>query len=102
MAMRCDHAAVTVELDFLQTGPQTWDIEVDTDAGTLRLREGGSRLEVPGELPIARRNEEYLRLYRRFAELIRAGASDVDLRPHQLVADAFLVAERRTVEAFDF
>jgi D-galactose 1-dehydrogenase/L-arabinose 1- dehydrogenase len=102
IAMRLGDAPVAVEFDFLQTGPQSWDIEVDTDAGTLRLRDGGSRLELPGEAALAGPNAEYARLYRRFAQLVRAGERDVDVRPLQLVADAFLVGERRVVEAFDF
>ena len=40
---------------------------------------------------------EYPRLYQRFAELCDAGSSEVDWRPFQLVADAFLVGERRIV-----
>ena len=42
---------------------------------------------------------EYPRLYARFAELCAAGRSEVDWRPFQLVADAFLVGERRIVAA---
>jgi D-galactose 1-dehydrogenase/L-arabinose 1- dehydrogenase len=42
---------------------------------------------------------EYPRLYARFAALCGAGSSEVDWRPFQLVADAFLVGERRTVAA---
>ena len=102
MTMRSGDAAVTADLDFLQTGPQSWDIEVETDAGTLRLSMGGSVLELPGGEPVTREDREYPRLYTRFAELIAAGKSDVDIRPLQLVADAFLVAERRTVAPFQF
>lgn len=102
IAMRCGGAGVDAQFDFLQAGPQSWDIEVDTDAGTLRLREGGSRLELPDAAPLSGPNREYARLYRRFAELIAAGESDVDLRPLQIVADAFLVGERRTVDRFEF
>ena len=102
MAMRSGDAEVTADLDFLQTGPQSWDIEVETDAGTLRLSMGGSVLELPGGEPVTREDREYPRLYTRFAELIAAGKSDVDIRPLQLVADAFLVAERRTVAPFQF
>ncbi|SBV31553.1 L-arabinose 1-dehydrogenase [uncultured Sphingopyxis sp.] len=102
MMMRSGDAAVTADLDFLQTGPQSWDIEVETDAGTLRLSMGGSVLELPGGEPITREDREYPRLYTRFAELVAAGKSEVDIRPLQLVADAFLVAERRTVAPFQF
>ncbi len=102
MAMRSGEAAVDADLDFLQTGPQSWDIEVDTDAGTLRLSMGGSVLQLPGADPVAGQDSEYPRLYARFAELVTTGQSDVDIRPLQLVADAFLVAERRTVAPFRF
>lgn len=102
MAMRSGSAAVDAELDFLQTGPQSWDIEVDTDAGLLRLSMGGSVLELPGADPVTGEDREYPRLYDRLAELVAAGQSDVDIRPLQLVADAFLVAERRTVAPFQF
>lgn len=100
--MRSGGAAVTADFDFLQTGPQTWDIEVDTDAGTLRLGMGGSILQLPGEDEQKAPDREYARLYARFAELVAAGESDVDVRPLQLVADAFLVGERAIGESFTF
>ena len=40
---------------------------------------------------------EYPRLYARFGELVAAGKSEVDWRPFQLVADSFLIGERRIV-----
>lgn len=102
LEMRSGAAKVTAELDFLQTGPQSWDIHVDTDAGTLRLAMGGSILHLPGEAPQEAPDREYPRLYARFAELVASGASDVDIRPLALVADAFMLAERRTTEPFAF
>ncbi len=102
IAMRSGAAPVDVDFDFLQAGHQTWDIEVDTDAGMLRLREGGSRLEVPGEAPMQGPNAEYARLYARFADLIRRSESDVDLSPLRLVADALSVGRRKFTEPFDF
>jgi D-galactose 1-dehydrogenase/L-arabinose 1- dehydrogenase len=102
LAMVSGGAPVTATFDFLQTGPQTWDIAVDTDAGTLTLSMGGSILTLPGSEPQQAADREYPRLYARFAELIAAGESDVDTRPLQLVADAFLVAERRTGPSFEF
>lgn len=102
MGMRTGDAPVDAEFDFLQTGNQNWDIEVDTDAGMLRLRDGGGRLELPGADPVSGPNREYPRLYRHFAGLIERGESDVDLRPLQLVADAFLSGRRVTVEPFAF
>lgn len=99
---RTGSAEVDAKFDFLQTGEQTWQIEVETDAGLLRLTEGGGRLERPGQPSLSGPDREYPRLYRAFAELIRSGQSDVDLQPIQLVADAFLVAERRIVDPFQF
>jgi len=95
-------APVHVAFDFLQTGPQTWDIEIDTDAGTLRLGMGGSILQLPGEDEQKAPDREYPRLYARFAELVAAGESDVDVRPLQIVADAFMMAERRVTAPFAF
>ncbi len=99
---RTGDAAGDVRLDFLQTGRQTWDIEVDTDAGMLRLGMGGSILELPGQPPVSGADEEYARLYKRFAELVRTRQSDVDLRPLLFVADSFMIATRHLVAPFDF
>jgi D-galactose 1-dehydrogenase len=91
---------VTAELDFLQTGPQSWDIEVDTDEGALRLSHGGSRLWIDGVLTHEEPEAEYPGLYARFAELVASGASDVDVSPLRHVADAFLLGRRQTAPAF--
>ncbi len=93
---------VTAEFDFLRTGPQSWDITVDTDNGVLRLTEGGRRLTIDVTPTVDSRNEEYPRLYQRFADLIAAGDSDVDLRPLQLVADAFLLGRTIRTAPVDF
>lgn len=39
-------------------------------------------------------------LYKRFAELVKSGTSDVDLAPLRHVADAFMLGRRKFVEAF--
>jgi len=97
-------APVSAVFDFRQTGPQFWDITIEADAGTLILQEGGSRLTIGGQpqaLATAEDDGEYPRLYRRFAELIRDGQSDVDLEPFRHVADAFMLGDRRIVEPFE-
>jgi predicted dehydrogenase len=89
-----------MELDFLHPGPPRWDIEVVTDSGRLSLSKGGSEMQVDGEpIPLAP-GGEYPRLYAHFADLVRRKASDVDVAPLQLVADAFLCGERVEVAAF--
>lgn len=88
------------ELDWRQTGPQTWDILVETDAGTLTLSKGGAEMALDGRGLVAAADREYAGIYRRFAELVASGQSDVDLAPLEHVADAFLLGRRRTVEPF--
>ena len=101
LRMEADGAGtITADFDFRQTGSQTWEILVDTDAGRLSLAEGGSALTLPGKEPQHHPDREYERLYARFAELVRHGASDVDLAPFTLVADAFLLGEQRSIEPF--
>ncbi|UWU95399.1 Gfo/Idh/MocA family protein [Bradyrhizobium sp. CB1015] len=91
---------VTAEFDFRQTGPQSWDILVDTDQGRLTLSSGGARMAVDGKLLAEGPDQEYRGLYRRFVELAATGASDVDLTPLRLVADAFLLGKHTIVEPF--
>jgi D-galactose 1-dehydrogenase len=93
-------APVEVGLDWLQTGPQVWDIRVETDGGTLLLSQGGGRMEVDGRLIGEAPEAEYEGLYARFARLIGEERSDVDVSPLRLVADAFLGSRREIVEPF--
>ncbi|MBX9662110.1 Gfo/Idh/MocA family oxidoreductase [Novosphingobium sp.] len=97
-----DTAPVMADFDFRQTGPQSWDITIETDQGTLMLTEGGARLWIDGVEQAAQGIGEYPALYRRFAELVAAGQSDCDLRPLTLVADAFLLGERTETDPFAF
>jgi D-galactose 1-dehydrogenase len=88
--------------DWRQTGPQTWDIEVETEAGlTLKLTHGGSCLEIGGKLMVQEEPAEYQGIYRRFDALLTIGHSEVDDAPFRLVADAFMVGKRVQVEAFE-
>ncbi len=94
-------ADIAVDLDFLQTGPQTWEIALETGGGErLRLLEGGARLAIDDEPPRGAPEAEYASLYARFAALIARRASDADPAPLRLVADAFMLAETRRVGAF--
>ena len=87
--------------DWRQTGPQTWDIEIETAAGNqLKLSHGGARLELNGTLDVERPAHEYEDIYDRFAELLRERRSLVDAAPLRLVADAFLVGRRLVTDPF--
>jgi D-galactose 1-dehydrogenase len=94
-----DGTPVHMDLDWRQTGPQSWDITVETDGGTLKLEKGGAVLTTPEGTQTAE-DREYPGLYARFAELVRAGTRDVDTAPLRLVADAFLRGHRLAVEEF--
>lgn len=91
----------SADFDWRQTGPQTWDIEVETDSGVLQLARGGAEMRIDGKATVLDEDREYAGIYRRFAELIRERAVDVDLSPLIHVADAFMLGRRRTVEPFE-
>jgi D-galactose 1-dehydrogenase len=91
---------IRAEFDWRQTGPQSWDIRVETDAGNLVLSGGGSRLVCDDRILVDEKPAEYRGVYRRFVELIVHDKSDVDLSPLVHVADAFMLGRRRDVEPF--
>ncbi|WP_439871622.1 Gfo/Idh/MocA family protein [Rhizobium leguminosarum] len=95
-----DGLPVHAEFDWLQTGKQSWDIVAETAAGQMVLAEGGAKLLIDGALRFAEPEQEYPSLYRRFAKIIKAGKSDVDLAPLRHVADAFMLGKRKFVDAF--
>lgn len=91
---------VAAEFDWRQTGKQSWDIVASTGAGEMVLSEGGAKLAIDGKIVHEEPEQEYPMLYRRFAEIIKSGRSDVDLAPLRHVADAFMLGRRKFVEAF--
>ncbi|WP_296019328.1 Gfo/Idh/MocA family oxidoreductase [uncultured Agrobacterium sp.] len=91
---------VHAEFDWRQTGKQSWDIVAETEAGQMVLSEGGAKLSINGELKLAQPEREYPALYERFAEIIKAKTSDVDLAPLTHVADAFLLGRHKFVDSF--
>ncbi len=92
---------IRAEFDFLQTGPQTWDIDIETTAGRLLLSRGGSTMHVNGNSVVVGSDREYPKLYEEFATLVRERRSDVDVAPLRLVADAFLSGRRVVVAPFE-
>jgi D-galactose 1-dehydrogenase len=95
---------ICAALDFRETGPQRWNIDLETDAGAMKLSAGGGLLTL-GDQPVppdaGSLDAEYEAIYRRFGELVPRGESDVDARPLQLVSDIFLVAKQIPVESFE-
>lgn len=92
--------AATADIDWLQTGPQSWDIEAETEGGRLVLSSGGAKLTIDGKPVQDGPEHEYPSLYERFATLVRTSTSDVDVAPLRHVADAFMLGKRNVVEAF--
>lgn len=91
---------VRAEFDFRQTGPQSWDIDIETDDGQLLLSKGGSVMHVDGKQTVSAPDREYANLYARFAPLVRERRMDVDLAAFRLVADAFMAGRRSVVDPF--
>ncbi len=95
-----DGAQVSAEFDWRHQGTQCWDIRIETETGGAILSDGGARLTIEGSEIISGPDREYSGLYARFAELLAAGESDVDLAPMRHVADAFTLAQRVDVAPF--
>nr|WP_087576015.1 Gfo/Idh/MocA family oxidoreductase [Sphingomonas sp. CDS-1] len=94
-------APVEAVFDWRQTGPQTWDITVETTNGSLLLSEGGNTLRLDGEVQLKAPDEEYPAMYRRFVGLVADKAIDADIAPLRLVADAFLCGRHCPTTAFE-
>ena len=93
---------VTADFDWRQEGPQTWDFDIETDAGTFALRMGGNRLEINGQ-EVAGENfimGEYPALYTRMAALVAQNQNEVDLAPMTHLADALTLGRRQMAPAF--
>ena len=93
---------MSMALDWRQTGEQIWDIRIQAkDGGRLRLSKGGQALEIDGAPVDVGPEREYPSIYETFAAMIAERRSEVDVRPLEQVADAFLLGERISVEPFD-
>ncbi|WP_428375717.1 Gfo/Idh/MocA family protein [Lichenicoccus sp.] len=83
------------EHDWDQQDGETWTIDWTLgDGGRLTLERGGALLRLDGRVLVEAQDEEYPRLYAHFETLLRTGRSDVEIRPLQLVADAFMLGAR--------
>lgn len=94
------HAA---SFDWSRAGDDCWRIDIATaDGRRIELHDGGARLLVDGQPHALAAMAEYPALYARFAELIEAGACQIDVEPLRIVADAFLVGSRCAAPPFDW
>ncbi|MGZ9811457.1 Gfo/Idh/MocA family protein [Pseudoroseicyclus sp. H15] len=93
-------AEITARFDWLHEGPPEWDIHIEAGGESAVLSKGGARFSVGGTEIAGGDDREYPGLYARFAELIAAGESEVDLSPLTHVADAFTLGDRRITAPF--
>lgn len=101
LAFAGDEGAFSADFDWRYGEGEKWTITVETDDGTtLELLDGGARLTLDGAPQAVDERGEYPGIYARFAELITEGRGEVDREPLRIVADAFLVGSRETVEPF--
>ncbi len=81
---------VTAAFDWRQTGPQIWQIRFEAGEESYLFAQGGEDAANTAPDEESTLTQEYRAMYRRFVDLVRTGASDVDTAPLQLVADACL------------
>jgi len=90
---------LTASLDWRRSEDEEWTITVETsDATSLRLENGGSKLILNGEVRDDDGPGEYPGIYAQFVDLIDQRASLVDVAPLRLVADCLLVGRRIEVD----
>lgn len=89
--------------DFRQEGEQTWTIDiVAKDGERLSLTHGGTQLWCDGRRVVDDEDREYSSIYSSFSDLIARRASDVDVTPLRLVADAFVAGRHIVTEPFSW
>jgi D-galactose 1-dehydrogenase len=95
---------IRASFDFLQTGAQTWTIRFVARDSEFTLTNGGAGFRTNGIDQSVRssRHHEYEGVYKRFADHIRTGTNDCDVRPLQIVADAFMLGRHEALPAFTF
>ncbi|RYY29355.1 MAG: Gfo/Idh/MocA family oxidoreductase [Sphingomonadales bacterium] len=93
-------AAIAVDFDWRQIGSETWDIAVETDAGTLLLSRGGSVLAWPDGM-VEAADREYPAMYAHFAALVRGKNSNFDVEPLRLVVEALQDGTVIATDRFD-
>jgi predicted dehydrogenase len=93
---------IDCEFSILHEGEQQWDIAIETDQGQLLLANGGTRLAVNGQAVVAEPDQEYRRLYDRFASLIMSGNSSFDCTPLAIVEAIGQRGSRVETAAFYF
>lgn len=88
-------------IDWRGGNQEQWLINIETKSGkSIRLDEGGARLEINGVPQPLLAAGEYRSIYQDFAEVVTHRRSEIDREPLRIVADCFLAGERKMGEDF--
>lgn len=92
----------SAEFDWRFEQGEEWIIRIATrDGRRIELLDGGARMTIDDVAQPLGEHGEYPAIYARFAELVASRTSAVDREPLRIAADAFLIARRESVAAFD-
>lgn len=97
-----DNAPMNAVFDWRQEGPQTWDIDVETINGSMKISGGGAQVSIDGTMVVDGSDHEYANLYQRMTTLLEAGHSDFDMDPMIHVCDAYALGKRVVVTPFSY
>jgi D-galactose 1-dehydrogenase len=88
-------------MDWREGAHEQWSVHVETRSGKMvDLRRGGAELAIDGTKQELAAHNEYRAIYAEFADVIKTRRSNVDREPLRIVADCFLIGERKMVEDF--
>lgn len=101
--LRCDTGGrVTLDFNFLHTGPEQWDILIEADGQLLELRNCGRELLIDEVKHADAQEEKYARIYRRFACVVEDEQVAADVVPLSLVTDIMAIASISPAAPFEF
>lgn len=88
-------------MDWRGEHEEQWSIHIESKSGRIiDLTKGGATLEIDGEQQDLGLQDEYRSIYAEFAKIVIGQRSSVDREPLRIVADCFLLGERKMVEDF--
>lgn len=97
-----ESARIDVDLEFHDQSDETWNISLISDRGKeLRLSRGGEIVKIDGKIVSTPTSDEYAAIYRRFAQLVRNGGSEVELKPLEIIDSVFAKATVTTQKAIE-
>ena len=96
-----DGMPISAAFDWRHTGQEQWQILFEAGSERYLFDQGSETAQAGADDEETALNQEYPTMYRRFVELVRTGASDVDIAPLQLVADACLRGTTCITERFE-